>query len=424
MPYKNEIINNFKDHVSRGKAEFFSKFGMDFVMGRREGPWLWDIDDKKRLYNLHSNGGVFNLGHRNGELIAILKESLDSLDIGNHHLMSRERANCAKKLSDLMPGDLNIAIFGVSGGESVDLSIKIARGATGKNKIISVKGGYHGHTGLALLAGDSKYRKPFNINNPGFVQVPFGNVDALKNEIDNDTAAIILEPIPATLGIALPPEGYLEAVSAACKEHDVLLIMDEVQTGLGRTGRLWAFEHYNIIPDIVVIGKGLSGGIYPITATIIREKYDKIFREDPFIHVSTFGGSELGCRIANKVLDISSAESFLAQVEKMGSELEKSLGPLLKKHNKFFKGIRRKGLMMGLELRDELAGPVLTKTAYDNDLLLIYANNDSSICQMLPPLTVSAEDIEFITTSLDKAMGKARQLLPVLKIKRKISSIF
>ena len=157
---KNKAIADFAEHVSSGKAAFFQKYGMDFVMGSRKGPYLWDIDGAKRLFNLHCNGGVFNLGHRNIELIELLKADLDDYDIGNHHLMSKARADLACKLAELMPGDLGYSVFGVGGGEAVDLAFKVARAYTKRAKIISARGGYHGHTGLALAAGDAETVAP------------------------------------------------------------------------------------------------------------------------------------------------------------------------------------------------------------------------------------------------------------------------
>ncbi|MEJ2024915.1 MAG: aminotransferase class III-fold pyridoxal phosphate-dependent enzyme, partial [Deltaproteobacteria bacterium] len=252
---KENAFRDFREHFSSGKAAFFEKYGMPFIMGSREQCFIGDLDEGKRLFNLHCNGGVFNLGHRNPELIDILKKGLDSYDIGNGHLMSKARADLAKAIADLMPEDLDYTVFGVSGGEAVDLALKVARAYTGKEKIISVKGGYHGHTGLALAAGDEKYRAPFGPQLPGFFQVPFGDAEALAAEMDANTAGVILETIPATLGIAVPPEGYLPKVKDLCTERGTLLIIDEVQTGLGRTGRLWGFEHFGIVPDMVVLGK-------------------------------------------------------------------------------------------------------------------------------------------------------------------------
>jgi len=407
---KERVIELFRDHVSSGKAEFFKKYGMDFVMGRREGPFLWDMDGSKRLFNLHCNGGVFNLGHRSSELIKILRDGLEEVDIGNHHLLSKERAELAFNISQSMPGDLDYTIFGVGGGEAVDLAFKIARAYTGKPKIISARGGYHGHTGLAMAAGDEKYRSPFGPAASGFYQVPFGDPYALFAAAGKDTAAVILETVPATLGIVIPPPGYLEAVREFCTKQDIILIMDEVQTGLGRTGRLWGFEHFSIIPDIVVIGKGLSGGIYPISATVVRKPLESVFHADPFIHISTFGGSEIGCRVAIRVLQISSAPDFLDHVNNLSMRFEAGVAMLMEKHPEYLTGFRQLGLMMGLVLADEISGPVLTKAAYDNDLLMLYANNDTSVCQFLPPLTVEGKQADWVIEKLDKALDAAESM--------------
>ncbi len=421
---KEQVLHDFSDYVSSGKADFFQKYGMDFVMGRREGSYIYDLDGEKRLFNLHCNGGVFNLGHRNNELMELLRESLDELDIGNHHLMSRERAKLARQLAELMPGDLTYTVFGVSGGEAIDLAIKVSRGYTHRSKVISAKGGYHGHTGLALATGDEHFRKPFGSQQPGFVQVPFGNLKALADEANEETAAVILETVQATFGMVIPSSEYLQGVRELCEELGIVLIIDEVQTGLGRTGKLWAFEHFDIIPDIVVLGKGLSGGIYPITATVLRKPLESVFHDDPFIHISTFGGAELGCRVASRVLEISSDSQFLDKVNRLALLFREGVDTLQGKHGKFLKGLRQLGLMMGLELRDEISGPLLTKTAYDNDLLMVYAGNDTSISQFLPPLVMNESDVNYVLDQLDKALGSARHIRPLAKLKRGLGKLF
>jgi acetylornithine/succinyldiaminopimelate/putrescine aminotransferase len=416
---KEKIIKMYRTHVSSGKVDFFKKYRMDFVMGRREGPYLWDMEGEKRLFNCHCNGGVFNLGHRHQELIKILRESLDEYDIGNHHLISRMRAELAHALANLMPGDLKYTVFGVGGGEAIDLAIKVARAFTGKTNIISAHGGYHGHTGLALAAGDARYRTPFGPSTPGFKQVHFGDSDSLAAVVSDDTAAVIMETIPATLGIVVPEKAYLQEVRNICNRNNVLLILDEVQSGLGRTGKLWAFEHYDIIPDIVVLGKGLSGGLYPISATVLREELESVFHKDPFIHISTFGGAEIGCTVAQRVLKISSDKIFLAHVNTLAERFADGVKVLQNKHPKYLIGLHQLGLMMGLKCSDEFCGPVLTKTAYNNDLLLVYANNDPSVCQFLPPLVMELEQVDLVIKKLDKALAAARQLKPILKMKHK-----
>jgi len=414
---KINTIELFKNHVSSGKVDFYKKYNMNFVMGHREGPWLYDMDGKKKLFNLHSNGGVFNLGHRNKEVIKVLKDNLQNYDIGNHHLISKARAELASQMAALMPGDLEYTIFGVSGGEATDLALKVARAYTKRKKIISVYGGYHGHTGLSIQTGDAKYRKPFLFDSPDFIQVEFNDIKAVESVLNEEVACVILETIPATMGMPLPKEGYLKKVKELCEENGSLLILDEVQAGLGRTGKLWAFEHFDVIPDMVVLAKGLSGGIYPMSATVIDKKLETVFHEDPFIHISTSGGSELGAIVTKKVLDITSDPKFLKKVNDMSYLFQKELEKLQQKHSGFFKGIRRKGLMMGLELRDDLAGPVLTKTAFDNDLLIIYANNDKSVVQFLPPLVMEEKDINFVIKQLDRAIRQARILHPLAKLK-------
>ena len=420
---KQSIIKSFETHVSAGKAAFFKKYGMDFVMGQRDGAWIHDMDGNKRLFNCHSNGGVFNLGHRNQEIIDTLRSALDDLDIGNHHFMSQERSALAQQITSTMPDDLNVCIFSVGGGEAVDLALKLACGHTGRSKIISATGGFHGHTGLALTVGDAQYRDAFGIDATNKLQVPFNDAEALAHALDSDVAAVILETIPATLGMVIPEDGYLEKARELCDTNGTLLIMDEIQSGLGRTGKLWAFEHAGITPDMVVIGKGLSGGIYPIAATIIREPLDTIFQNDPFIHISTYGGSELGCRVAHKVIQISGDTIFLDRVQEAGQKVREGLEVILEKYPRFFTGIRQNGLMIGLELRDEYGGPALTKAAYDQDLLLVYANNDTSVSQFLLPLTITNEEIDLVMDKLDKAMNAARKLRTALIAKEKSNGI-
>ena len=242
---KQEAIKAFERFVSPAKVRFFSMVGIDFVPAKRESVWYWDLDGRK-LIDCHCNGGVYNLGHRNPEIVSVLKEALEELDIGNHHLISEHRASLAEKLVSLMPGEIERTVFGVGGGEAVDFAIKLARGHTGRKKIVYARGGYHGHTGFALAAGDEKYSKPFEPLAPGFVAVPFGDADALRKAVDEDTAAILFETIPATLGMPMPPDDFFPQVREICDEKGALMILDEVQTGLGRTGKMWGIEHYDV----------------------------------------------------------------------------------------------------------------------------------------------------------------------------------
>lgn len=399
-----EVMSLFSQHVSSGKVRFFQQAGIDFVMGCREGAFYWDNTRGKRVIDCHTNGGVFNLGHRNPLLVETLMRSLHELDIGNHHLISEQRALLAQKLAELTPGNLGYSVFGVGGGEAVDLAIKIARAYTRRPKIISARVGYHGHTGFALAAGSEKFRAPFGPMPPGFVHIPFGDIAAMEEAVDEDTAAVILETIPATAGILVPHAEYLPSVREICDRNGALLIIDEVQTGLGRTGRLWGVEHFGVVPDIMVIGKGLSGGLYPLTATCFREKYESIFHPDPFIHISTFGGAEIGCPVALKVLEISSDPAFLQHVREIAAFFAAGFEELKQRYTPLLTGLRQLGMMMGIELAHETSGMLFSRLAYENGLLCVYAYHDPRVVQFLPPLTIDQTLAKEILERVDQTM--------------------
>jgi acetylornithine/succinyldiaminopimelate/putrescine aminotransferase len=407
---KQTIIQRFARHVSSGKVDFFTQVGFDLVIGRREGIYIWDLDGR-RLINLHSNGGVYNLGHHHPRAVAALRQALDELDIGNSHLISEHRALLAERLAGLCPGDLNRVIFGVSGGEAIDMALKLARGYTGRPGIVYAKGGYHGHTGLALAAGDEQYRKPFEPLAPDFHAVPFGDLDALAQVLDEDTAAVILEPIPATGGIVIPPPDYLAGVRALCDQHDAVMIMDEVQTGLGRCGEVWCIDTYGVIPDILVTGKGLSGGIYPMSATIYRDPLDSFMREHPFIHVSTFGGAEVGCYVAMTVLDILQSPDFLPHVRAMADLFAAGFADLQTRYPHLIAETRQRGLMMGIKFVDEGMGPLFSLAGLHHGILTVYANNDTSVNQILPPLIITEPQVGEVFEALDAMLAWLQQLV-------------
>ena len=260
-----------------------------------------------------------------------------------------------------------------------------------------------------MAAGDPKYRDPFGPPCPGFSQVPFNDTVALEAAIDDDTAAVLLETVPATLGMPLPEPDYFPAVRRICDEHGALLILDEVQTGFGRTGKLWGFEHFDVVPDMVVLAKGMSGGIYPITATVLRTPLDSVFHADPHIHVSTAGGAEPGCRVALKVLEMSSSPDFLDHVNRLAEKIRDGVTQLIGRHD-ILRGLRQLGLFMGLELEDEICGLLMCKAAFDNGLFMVYANNNRSVVQFLPPLIISFGQVDEILAGLDQALKQTRAL--------------
>lgn len=401
---KEQITELFARHVSSGKVEFFKAAGMDFVLGRREGIYLYDLDGN-RYVNCHCNGGVFNLGHRHPEIVDALVSAAAELDIGNHHVISEQRALLAERLAHISPGDINRVLFGVSGGESIDTAIKVARGHTGRPGVVSAAGGYHGHTGFALPAGDEKYSKPFEPLAPGYTHVPFGDLEALDRAVDETTACVLFETVPATLGIVVPPDDFYAGVRKICDERGALMIMDEVQTGLGRCGANWCIDTYGVTPDMIVTGKGLSGGMYPLTAVLYSDRLNKFLHENPFIHISTFGGPELGCRVTMKVIEILERPGFLEHVGEIAGVFEEGLDELKSRHPDLLVETRQRGLFMGLKMKNELCGPMMTLAGMQNGVFTVYANNDTSVSQILPPLIIEREQATDVLERLDAMLS-------------------
>jgi len=397
---KEAIIKEFKNYVSPSKVAVYKRMGIELVPGRREGSYIWDKEGE-RYIDCRSAGGVFNLGHRPPRVIAALREAMDFLDIGDHILMSEYRAALAKRLAELMPGDIRYTFFGASGGEAVDLAIKLARGYTQRPKVISAERAYHGHTGFALAAGSRKFQAPFGPLIPGFMNVPFGDIEALEAAMDDEVAAVILETIPVPGGVLIPPRDYFPQVRELCDRGGALLILDEVQAGLGRTGRLWGMEEYHVVPDIMVLGKGLSGAIYPITATCYREKLESFFEPDPFIHLSSFGGAELGCVVAMAMLEQITEPGFLEHVQEMGNRFQEGLALLREKYPQILIEVRQRGLLIGLQMANENCGPLLTRALGQNGVLAIFAGLDPSVTIIMPPLIVTEEEVDLILEALD-----------------------
>jgi acetylornithine/succinyldiaminopimelate/putrescine aminotransferase len=406
------VYDAFAQHVSPGKVRFYRAAGLEFAIGRREGPYVWDVEGRHRLINCHCNGGTFNLGHRNPELVRVLRDALEELDVGNHHLPSAARARLARQLAATSPaGRLTHVVFGVSGGEAIDVALKVARRHTGRRKLVCYQLAYHGHTGLALGVGHPKYPEYFNCPAPDVVRIPWNDLGALDAALDGDVAAVILETIPATAGMPMPDPGYLPGVKQRCERNGSLYIADEVQTGLGRTGRLWGVETFGVVPDLLVTAKGLGGGVYPITATMMTEAASRVFDEDPFAHVSTMGGAELGCVVAEKVLEISADPAFLADVGRLSQRIHEGILTIQSKHPDDLVEVRRCGMFMGLAMGHPAGGILMMKTCFEAGLLCWVAGNDHSVLQFLPPLAID----EALADEIVERLGAAVEAFSALR---------
>lgn len=408
---KQEMLEKSIRFWNPEKTQFWSKLGVDLVIDRREGYHLYDLDGRSFI-DLHLNGGTYNFGHRHPELVQTLKEALDHFDMGNHWFPSVARTALAEKIISLSPG-LSYVAYGAGGAEAVEIAIKSARHATQRKKIVSIIKGYHGHSGLSVATGDDRFSKIFLADRPEeFIHVPFNDLDAMAKALaGKDVAAVILESIPATYGFPMPHEGYNRAVKELCEKTGTLYIADEVQTGLMRTGHFWGWQAYGVQPDIFVTAKGLSGGLYPISACVLSERAGSWLKIDGAAHISTAGGSELGCMVAYKALDMLQRPEVQANVHLVADFFADAMANLMDRHSDIFVGVRQKGLILGLEFNHPEGAVHVSRALYEHGVWAIFSSLDKRVLQFKPGVLLTAPLCQEIVDRFELAMPRARQLI-------------
>mgnify|MGYP001342271044 FL=1 len=408
---KLDFLDRSRAFWNPGKTQDWQDMGIDLVIDRREGYYLYDMDGH-RLIDLHLNGGTYNLGHRNPELVQALKAGSERFDMGNHHFPALARTALAEALAACAPSpDMRYTAYGSGGGEAIDIALKTARHATQKRKIVSIIKAYHGHTGLAVKTGDDRFSKLFLSEDTDgeFVQVPFNDLNAMEDALrGRDVAAVIMETIPATYGFPMPQEGYLPGVKQLCERYDALYIADEVQTGLMRCGEIWGCTKYGIEPDIMVTGKGIGGGIYPIACVLISERCGGWLKEDGFGHISTGGGAELGCIVAMKVLEMVQRPEVRTMVRYISDYMRAGLEQIMQVYPNFFIGIRQHGVVMGLEFNHEQGAKPVMKHLYNNGVWAIFSTLDPRVLQFKPGLLMTQADCEEVLRRVEIGVGLAR----------------
>jgi acetylornithine/succinyldiaminopimelate/putrescine aminotransferase len=405
---KADIVAAAERYWNPGKTRFWQASGVPLVIGRREGYVLEDVTGK-RLLDMHLNGGTFNLGHRNPEVIAAMTEAMAYFDVGNHHFPAVARTALAEALVRTAPDGIAKVMFGSSGGEAIDLALKSARHATGRRKIVSVVKAYHGHTGLAVATGDERFARLFLSDRPGeFTQVPFNDIDAMERALGpGDVAAVIMETIPATYGFPLPAPGYLKAVKQLCERHGALYIADEVQTGLMRTGELWAITKHGVAPDLLVTGKGLSGGMYPVTAVLATDRAAAWTAQDGFAHMSTFGGAEVGCVAALRCLEITNRPEVRAMSHHIAARFTSGLDQIRTKYPDWLTGVRQDGLVMGLEFAHPEGAKFVMRRLYTHGVWAIFSALDPRVLQYKAGLLLDPATCAEILDKTELAIAEA-----------------
>lgn len=408
---KEELLDTAIRYWNPDKTKFWQKLGVDLVIDRREGYFLYDMSGR-RLIDLHLNGGTYNFGHRHPEIVETLKYALDYFDMGNHWFPSVARSALAEELVGLSPG-LKYAVFGAGGAEAVEIALKSARFATKRRKIVSIIKGYHGHSGLSVATGDDRFSKIFLADRPEeFVQVPFNDEGAMERALaGRDVAAVIIETIPATYGFPMPKEGYLQACKALCQKYGTIYVADEVQTGLMRTGAMWGWQAYGVQPDIYVTAKGLSGGIYPISAAVVDERCGEWLTIDGAAHITTTGGAELGCVVALKVLEMLQRPAVVANVAAVTEFFATGMAEMMRRHGDIFSGVRQKGVVLGLEFDHPEGAVHVSRALYEHGVWAIFSSLDKRVLQFKPGVLKSVELCEEILDRFDAAMPRARELM-------------
>ena len=357
------------------------------------GAHVWDINNKEYI-DCMGGYGVALVGHRNERVVNAIKSQIDKIITVHSSLYSKTREEFLETLFKISPKGLTQAHLNNSGAEAIEAAIKFARKFTGKKGMVAMNGSYHGKSmGALSLTFNPKYRKSFQplVEKVSFSS--FGDIESLRSTIDDDTAFIILEPIQGESGIHVAPDGFLQDVRKLCDDNEILLIFDEIQSGLGRTGRMWAADHWNTAPDILCIAKGIAGGV-PMGVTMVRPDILNCISKGE--HSSTFGGNPLSCAAGTATIQALTQDNLVQNADAMGKLFRDGLEKLKEKHN-IIREIRGKGLMIGIELKFEVRDILME--GIEKNLLLLYSGRN--ILRLLPPLVITKDDVAKSLETLD-----------------------
>lgn len=393
-----EIIELEQKHL----ANVYAK--KDLIIVKGQGANLWDINNKKYI-DCTGSYGVSILGHCHPKIVEAIKRQSEILISCHGSLYNDSRSEFLKKIIQILPKGLEKAFLSNSGAEAVECAIKLARKFSGKKEIIAMMNSYHGKTMGALSATwDRKYREPFLPLVPEFKHVPYGKITKLEEVLSENTAAVIVEPIQGEGGVKIPPEGYMKAVRQICDEKGTIMIADEVQTGFGRTGKVFACEHSDITPDIMCLAKSVAGGL-PLGITVARPEIMSSFRLGE--HSTTFGGNPLVCAAASAAIDVLIEERLPERASKLGDRFMARLGELQNK-NKMIREVRGMGMMIGVEFRFDVLN--ILRGLIRKSILALDAGRN--IVRFLPPLVISEEQLDMVIESFDQIISEEEHANP------------
>lgn len=423
---KARIVDIFSRHINRGQANYLRAGHLDVIETDRRGVSFSDPVSGRRMYDCFSSAGSFNVSRHNPVIEQALEEALADYDMGSYHLLSAAKIALMRKLAQLAPNGMDGVLLTAGGGDAIDCAIKLARGATGRAEIISTMKAYHGHTGFALSAnGKEHYRKYFEPLMPGFRFVPFNDLPAMRAAVSQKTAAVLLEPVQGEAGIFAATTEYLHAVRELCDQCGTILIFDEIQTGLGRTGRLFACEHSGVVPDIMTVAKSLGGGLYPNAAVRYRPLPDltHFIERNPDFHVSYAGGTDLGCRVAVRVLEYIEEARLWENAAARGERLKQALCNLQTENPRIIRDVRGIGLMVGIEYVHEFMGPMMSDALARHGVFAAYSGNAPQVMRFMAPITVNESELEHIIAAIRAAVRDMKTLLPLALLAARVPGV-
>lgn len=410
-----ELLAGYEEHINPGLARLFRFLGLTGVEWEAEGSVIRDLAGKEYI-DCSSGFAVANMGHRHPRIVAAVEEQMRRLPLSLRFLVNEPMVALAELLARVTPGDLSHSFFCHSGTEAVEAALKLARLHTGKMEVIAADRAFHGKTlGSLAVTGNDAYRAPLRPLLQGVTRVPFGDAGAIEAAIGPDTAAVILEPIQGEAGVIIPPDDYLPRVREICDRRGVLLILDEVQTGMGRTGRLFACEHHGVVPDIMCLAKGLGGGVMPMGAAVGRRELFQVFDEHPLIHTVTMGGHPLSCAAARAAIEVCLDEDLPGQAARKGAFLMERLSALRERYPRVLAEVRGKGLLMALAFTSPGAGAMFLTEMVDRGVLLIPYLNNFAVSRVAPPLNIPDELLERVLVAVEGALASVDPVADELK---------
>ncbi len=399
----------YREHVNPGLERLFAFMGLPLEW-RSEGCTIYDAEGIGYLDCL-GGYGVFSLGHRHAKVVEAVKRQLDLMPLSGKIFFNKPVADLAVKLSEI--AHLPYSFLCNSGTEAVEGAIKVARKATGKHNFVATIGGFHGKSmGSLSASGRDVFKVGYDPLVPGFAHVPFGDAAAMEEAVGLDTAGIIVEPIQGEGGIVCPPADYLPRLRALCDKAGALLILDEVQTGLGRTGKMFACEHYGVVPDVMTLAKALGGGVMPCGAFLATaDVWEKAFGENPLIHTSTFGGNPMAAAAALATIQAIQDEGLCEKSRLMGERMVAGLRRVQAEFPQHILEVRGMGLMIGVEFADDDVGKLVIGKMISNHVLAAYTLNNPRVIRMEPPLIISPEQVDQAVSVFAAAMTSTAELL-------------